>query len=82
MSAADLRDAYKPLLADVVMETLGNDTINMSDNVLDNLLLRSDILRGLFAMAFSTESNDRAGRMSGRCSLLTFLGNARSMLYF
>ena len=73
--AADLRDRYKPLLAGIVEKALGND--NMSDDVLDSLLLRSDILKELIAMSISTENNDRAGRMSAYYNLLVYLGNAR-----
>ena len=74
--AADTRDVFKPLLANIVKETLGNDN-SMSDDVLDNLLQRSDILKEFIAMIFSMKNNDRAGEMSGRYNLLTYLGNAR-----
>ena len=74
--AADIRDTFKPLLADIVEETLGNDN-SMSDEVLDNLLQRSEILKEIYAMANSMKNNDRAGEMSGRYNLLTYLGNAR-----
>ena len=47
--AADKRDACKQLLAHVVKEALGNDN-NMSDEVLDNLLQRSEILKEILAM--------------------------------
>ena len=72
MEAAEYRDDYKPLLADIVEEALGND--NMSDDVLDSLLQRSEILKELFAMSIS---NDEAGMMSAHYNLLTYLGNAR-----
>ena len=74
--AADIRDACKPVLADIVKETLGNDNI-MSDDVLDNLLHRSDILSELIAMQVSRKNNDRSGFMSGLSNLLTYLGKAR-----
>ena len=74
--AAEYRDAYKPLLADIVEETLGNDN-SMSDEVLDNLLQRSKILKKLFAMDISIKNKDMAGSMSACCSLLTKLGKAR-----
>ena len=53
----------------------------MSDEVLDNLLQRSEILKEIYAMANSMGNNDRAGSMSAVCNLLTYLGNARSMHY-
>ena len=71
--AAGIRDSCKPLLADIVKETLGNNN-SMSDDVLDNLLQRSNILNELIAIVFSQENNDRASR---RYNLLTYLGNAR-----
>ena len=74
--AAEYRDVCKPWLAHIVNETLGNDN-SMSDEVLDNLLQRSEILKELFAMDISKKNKDMAGRMSARCSLLTYLGNAR-----
>ena len=67
---------YKPLLADVVKEALGNDN-SMSDDVIDHLLQRSDILKELFAMRISIENHDSAGQMSVYWNLLTYLGNAR-----
>ena len=75
--AADMRDACKPLLAAVVGKTLGN--ANMSDEVLDNLLQRSEVFKEILAMKkqYSMENNDRAGQMSACCSLLTNLGDAR-----
>ena len=75
-NAADMRDAWKPVLANIVKETLGNDN-SMSDDVLDNLLQRSEILKELIAMSISRENNDRAGEMSAHYNLLTYLGNAR-----
>lgn len=74
--AAEHRDVCKPLLADIVEETLGNDN-SMSDEVLDNLLQRSEILKEICAMANSMKNNDRAGEMSAVYNLLTYLGNAR-----
>ena len=73
--AADIRDACKPLLAHIIKETLGN--ANVSDEVLNNLLQRSEILKELFAMRLSMENNDRAGEMSAHYNLLTYVGKAR-----
>ena len=73
--AAECRDACKPRLADTVKIALGND--NMSEDVLESLLLRSEILKELYAMSISKEKNDIAGIMSTSKSLLTYLGNAR-----
>ena len=74
--AAEYRDAFTPRLANIVKKTLGNDN-SMSDDVLDNLLQRSEILKELFAMGISTKNNDRAGEMSAHYNLLTYLGTAR-----
>ena len=73
--AADMRELYKPLLAHIIKETLGN--ANMSHEVLNNLLQRSDIFKELFAMHISIENNDRAGQMSAVYNLLTYVGKAR-----
>ena len=72
--AADKRESCKPLLAYIVEETLGN---SMSDNVLDNLLHKSEILKELFAMRINMVNNGRGGIMSAHYNLLTYLGNAR-----
>ena len=74
--AADIRNAFKPVLADFVKETLGNDN-SMSEDVLDNLLQRSEILKELFAMRISRQNNDKAGWISRCYNLLTYLGNVR-----
>ena len=75
--AAYFRNPFKRLLAeDIVKNVLGNDD-SMRDEVLDNLLLRSEILKELFAMEISGENNDRAGQMSAHCNLLTYVGKAR-----
>ena len=49
----------------------------MSDDVLDKLLQRSEILKELIAMGISIGNNDIAGYMSALYNLLTYLGNAR-----
>ena len=72
--AADMRDAWKPVLANIVKETLGNEN-NMSDDVLNNLLQRSEVFKELLAMRI--KNNDRAAAMSAHYNLLTYLGNAR-----
>ena len=46
--AADMRGLVKPRLAQIVKDALGNDN-SMGDEVLDNLLQTSEILRELFA---------------------------------
>ena len=76
--AAEYRDAFKPRLANIVKKTLGNDN-SMSDDVLDNLLQRSEILKEILAIKSNTiaNSNDRAAAMSAVYNLLTYLGNAR-----
>ena len=74
--AAEYRDDFTPRLANIVKKTLGNDN-SMSDDVLDNLLQRSEILKELLAMGLSMENNDRAAAMSAHYNLLTYLGNAR-----
>ena len=79
--AADIREICKQLLAAIVEKTLGDDN-SMSDEVLDNLLQRSDIRKKLLAMDISMENNDEATQMSAYCTILTYLGNVRSMLYF
>ena len=71
-----MRESSRQLLARVVKNALGNDN-SMSDDVLDNLLQRSEILKELFAMGRSKKNNDRAGEMSAHYNLLTYLGNAR-----
>ena len=74
-------ELFKPVLADIVEKALGNDN-GMNDEVLDNLLQRSGIFKGLIEMVISREKNDRAGGMSALYNLLTYLGNARSILIF
>ena len=74
--ASELREPYKRLLADIIRKTLGDD-ISMSDDVLDNLVQRSDVLNELSAMSSSVENDDRAGIMSAHYNLLTYLGDAR-----
>ena len=74
--AAEYRESFKSLLAQTVNYALGNDN-SMSDEVLDNLLQTSEILKELFAMGFSSKNNDEAGGMSAHYNLLTYLGNAR-----
>ena len=75
--AAEHREPFKPLLDEFIKDALGNEN-RMSDDVLDNLLQRSNILKELIAMGIcSREKNDRVGEMSGHYNLLTFLGNAR-----
>ena len=71
-----MREACKQLLADFVNETFGNDN-SMSEDVLNNLLQRSEVLKELLAMGTSMNNNDRAGEMSAHYNLLTYLGNAR-----
>ena len=73
--AAELREPYKPLFTAIVKKTLGNDN-RMSNDVLDNLLQRSNILIELTEWT-QFKSNDRAGKMSAQYNLLTYLGNAR-----
>ena len=68
--AADMRDKCKPQLAYIVEEILGN---SMSDNVLDNLLQRSKILKELFALFISMKNNDRGDMMSAHYNLLTLI---------
>ena len=74
--ASELREPYKPLLAAIAETVLGDDN-SMSDDVLDNLIQRSDILKELFAMVSSAGNKDRAGEMSAHYNLLTYLGKAR-----
>ena len=74
--ASECRKLFKPLLANVVNLALGKDN-SMSDDVLDNLLHRSDILSELIAMQVSRKNNDRSGFMSALSNLLTYLGKAR-----
>ena len=73
--AAKLRDACKPELTGIVKKVLGND--NMSEDVLDSLLLRNDILNEYIAVHISKENNDRSGVIAAHFNLLTYLGNAR-----
>ena len=73
-SGADISN--KPMLAHLVENALGNDN-SISDEVLDNLLQKSEILKELFAMVISNKNNDRAGSMSAHYNLLTNLGEAR-----
>ena len=73
--AADIRETCKILLDFIVKTILGN--ANMSDEVLNNLLQRSEVLKELLAMGTSMNNNDRAGEMSAHYNLLTYLGNAR-----
>ena len=56
-------------------KTLGN--ANMSDEVLNNLLQRSEVFKEILAMDLSMNNNDRAAVMSAHYNLLTYLGNAR-----
>ena len=63
------------MLATIVKDALGND--NLSDDVQDNLLKRSDILKELMGMTISHENNDRAGKMWAHHKLLTYLDSAR-----
>ena len=72
--ASKFREPYKPVLAGIVEKALGN---SMSDDILNNLLERSDILKELFAMVSSAGNNDRAGEMSAHYNLLTYLRKAR-----
>lgn len=73
--AVDIRDPCKPVLADIIKQTLGNDN-SMSNDALDNLLQRSEILHELHEL--SKENNDKEGQMSAsHYNLLTCLGNAR-----
>ena len=74
MSAADIREAAKPLLADIVNLALGHN--NMSGDVMDQLLQRSDILKELYAFA-STKDKNTTSRMDAFQSLLVSLGKAR-----
>ena len=71
-TAAHMREPCKLLLADFV-----NDALDM-----DNLLLRRDILKELFALLISIESNDIVGCHSARFNLLTNLGTARFMHFY
>ena len=61
--ASECRKLFKPLLANVVNLALGKDN-SMSDDVLDNLLQRSDIPEELSAMPISLINNDKAGARS------------------
>ena len=74
--AADMIEPYKPLLAQIVEKTLGNNNC-MNDEVLDNLIQTSEILKELFAISVSMENEDIAGIMSVQYNLLTDLANAR-----
>ena len=74
--ASELREPYKPLLADIIRKFLGNNN-SMSNDILDNLVQRNGIIKELIAMAISDENNDRAGEVSAHYNLLTYLGNAR-----
>ena len=70
--STECRDAFKPMLADIVKDVLGN--ANMSDDIHDSLLQRSDILKELIAIHISIQNNDKAGKISALLSLLTYLG--------
>ena len=56
--AAQYRNIFKPLLATIIKDVVGKG--NTSDDVLDDLLLRSDILRVFFAMRISMKDNNKA----------------------
>ena len=54
---------------------LSND--NLSDDLLENLLLHSDIIRELFALIINRDKGDNESAMSAEYNLLTYLGNVR-----
>ena len=72
--AAVLREPCKGLLSDIVNASLGN--ANMSDEGLNNLLLKSEIFKELCTMGINGNT-DRAVWMLGKYNLLTYVGNAR-----
>ena len=54
---------------------LSND--NLSADLLENLLLHSDIIRELFALEINRDKGDNESAMSAEYNLLTYLGNVR-----
>ena len=74
--ASEWREPMKLPLAHIIRKFLGNGN-SMSDDILDNLVQRSDILKELVAMGSSIKNDDRAGEMMANYNLLTCLGNAR-----
>ena len=73
--AAGIRKTAKPLLADVVKRAIGNKS--MSEDILDDLLMRSDILRYIGALNSSIRSNDESSQTLAHRNLLISLDNAR-----
>ena len=72
--AAHYRNIFKPLLATIIKDVLGKGS--KSDDVLDDLLLRSDILREFFAMRISMKDNNKAAETAAHDKLLSYLINA------
>ena len=73
--AAEYRKPCKQLLVAVVKKALGNDSLH--DDLVNHLLHRSDILKGLMSMLISIGNNDKEGQVSAVCNLLNRLANAR-----
>ena len=74
-SAAEHIETYRQFLAHIVHKALGNG--NMSNDVLDSLLRRNDILKELLAIIICEKNNDRLGQITAHYNLLGYLGSAR-----
>ena len=73
---ADIRQPFKPLLSNIVIETLSLEPSN-DDVALEDLLSKKDIIQELFTIGSSQENKDKASEMLAYHNLLINLGNER-----
>lgn len=73
--AADIREQLKPTLAVPLRTALGNDSIG--EDILDELLKKSDLLKELWVLQSIKSYNDASSGMLALHNVLRSVGDAR-----